>query len=134
MKEILIYGAIGWDVDARDIARQFQDAAGEDVLLRIHSEGGSVHEGNAIITAIRGHDAAVHAQIDGMAFSMAAVIALEVRDTLTMPEDAWIMFDQAANSGNHHTVKKRHLENGGNCHMRDHRAIQGGKQRTSRGN
>ncbi|MCP4741262.1 MAG: hypothetical protein GY871_03390, partial [Actinomycetales bacterium] len=91
MKEILIYGPIGQATTARDVVRQFQDARGEDVLLRIHSEGGSVLEGEAILNAIRQHDAAVFGQIDGMAFSMAAIIALEVRDNLTMPEDGWIM-------------------------------------------
>lgn len=99
MKEIFIYGEIGWQVDPRDIARQFQDARGEEVLLRIHSEGGSVHDGNAIITAIRGHDAPVSGQVDGMAFSMGAVIALEVRERLSMPADAWIMFHEVRGGG-----------------------------------
>ena len=92
MKEILIYGPIGSSVTARDVVRQFQEARGEDVLLRIHSEGGSVLEGEAILNAIRQHDATVFGQIDGMAFSFAAVIALEIgSEKLTMPEDGWIM-------------------------------------------
>ena len=88
---------IGQATTALDVVRQFQEARGEDVLLRIHSEGGSVLEGEAILNAIRQHDGEVHAQIDGMAFSMAAVIALEVRDNLTMPEDGWIMFHEVRN-------------------------------------
>ena len=97
MKEILIYGPIGQATTARDVVRQFQDAKGEDVLLRIHSEGGSVLDGEAILNAIRQHDGEVRAQIDGTAFSMAAVSALEVRDNLTMPEDGWIMFHEVRN-------------------------------------
>ena len=99
MKEILIYGAIGQATTARDVVRQFQEARGEDVLLRIHSEGGSVLEGEAILNAIRLHDATVFGQIDGAAFSMAAVIALELRDLggLTMPEDGWIMWHEVRN-------------------------------------
>ena len=97
MREILIYGPIGQETTALDVVRQFQEAKGEDVLLRIHSEGGSVLEGEAILNAIRQHDGEVHAQIDGMAFSMAAVIALEVRENLTMPEDGWIMFHEVRN-------------------------------------
>ena len=100
MKEILIYGAIGQATTARDVVRQFQEARGEDVLLRIHSEGGSVLEGEAILNAIRLHDATVFGQIDGAAFSMAAVIALELRELggLTMPEDGWLMWHEVRNS------------------------------------
>ena len=99
MKEILIYGAIGQATTARDVVRQFQEARGEDVLLRIHSEGGSVLEGEAILNAIRQHDATVFGQIDGAAFSMAAVIALELRELggLTMPEDGYIMWHEVRN-------------------------------------
>ena len=97
MKEILIYGPIGQATTALDVVHQFQDSKGEDILLRIHSEGGSVLDGEAILNAIRQHDGEVHAQIDGMAFSMAAVIALEVRENLTMPEDGWIMFHEVRN-------------------------------------
>ena len=97
MREILIYGPIGQATTALDVVRQFQEAKGEDVLLRIHSEGGSVLEGEAILNAIRQHDGEVRAQIDGMAFSMAAVIALEVRENLTMPEDGWIRFHEVRN-------------------------------------
>tara|TARA_R110002020_G_scaffold130193_2_gene291371 strand:+ start:871 stop:1917 length:1047 start_codon:yes stop_codon:yes gene_type:complete len=97
MKEILIYGPIGQATTARDVVRQFQDANGEDVLLRIHSEGGSVLDGEAILNAVRQYPGKVRAQIDGMAFSMAAVIALELKDQLTMPEDGWIMFHEVRN-------------------------------------
>ncbi len=94
MKEIMIYGPIGSQVTARDVVEQFQEARGEDVLVRIHSEGGSVLEGEAILNAIRQHEGGtVFGQIDGMAFSMAAIIALELRELggLTMPADGWIM-------------------------------------------
>ena len=109
--EILIYGPIGQATTALDVVRQFQEARGEDVLLRIHSEGGSVLEGEAILNAIRQHDGEVHAQIDGMAFSMAAVIALEVRKNLTMPEDGWIMFHEVVNySGGSQEDLERQLD------------------------
>jgi len=98
MKEILIYGPIGGSTDPRDVVRQFQESKGEEILLRIHSEGGSVLDGEAILNAIRQHDAEVSAQVDGMAFSMAGVIALEVGpDRLTMPEDGWLMFHEVRN-------------------------------------
>lgn len=98
MKEILLYGAIGWDVIPQDIVQQLSDANGDDVLLRIHSEGGSVLDGEAILQAIRGYQGSIDAQIDGKAFSMAAVIALEF-ENLSMPEDAWIMFHEVSGGG-----------------------------------
>tara|TARA_R100001510_G_C7655442_1_gene214607 strand:+ start:4160 stop:5230 length:1071 start_codon:yes stop_codon:yes gene_type:complete len=110
MIEILIYGTIGHEVRAQDIARQFQQARGKEVLLRIHSEGGSVHEGNAIISAIRGHDKPVSAHIDGMAFSMAANIALTLRKRLSMPADAWIMFHEVSGGGGQEKDLERQLE------------------------
>lgn len=92
MKEILLYGEFGWDIVGQDIARQFNEARGQEVLLRIHSPGGSVFEGLAVLAAIRNHDAAVSARIEGVALSMAAVVALEVKDSLSMPEDGLLMF------------------------------------------
>ena len=88
----MIYGPIGSQVTAREVVQEFQEARGEDVLVRIHSEGGSVLEGEAILNAIRQHEGGtVFGQIDGMAFSMAGIIALELRENLTMPADGWIM-------------------------------------------
>ena len=88
----MIYGPIGSQVTAREVVQEFQEARGEDVLVRIHSEGGSVLEGEAILNAIRQHEGGtVFGQIDGMAFSMAGIIALELRENLTMPTDGWIM-------------------------------------------
>ena len=97
MKEILIYGPIGQATTAADVVRQFQDAEDEEVLLRIHSEGGSVLDGYAMLSAIKRHKRKVYAHVEGMAFSMAAVISLELRDTLSMAKDAWIMFHEVRN-------------------------------------
>ncbi len=92
----MIYGPIGSQVTAREVVQQFQEARGEEVLLRINSEGGSVLEGEAILNAIRQHDEKVYGQVDGYAFSMAGIIALGLREEegqggLTMPADGWLM-------------------------------------------
>ena len=97
MKEILIYGPIGQATTAADVVRQFQEAEDEEVLLRIHSEGGSVLDGYAMLSAINRHKKKVYAQVEGMAFSMAAVIALALKDNLAMARDAWIMFHEVRN-------------------------------------
>jgi chromosome segregation ATPase len=46
------------------------------LVLRVHSPGGSVLDGNAIFTALRQHPGGVTTHIDGLAASMASVIAL----------------------------------------------------------
>jgi len=99
MKEIMIYGPIGSQVTAKEIVQQFQHARGEEVLLRINSEGGSVLEGEAILNSIRQHDKKVYGQVDGYAFSMAGVIALSLREEegqggLTMPENGYLMLHE----------------------------------------
>jgi len=98
MKEILVYGQIGWDVVPSDIMRQLKDAGDEDILLRIHSMGGSVFDGIAILSMLREHPGEIHAQIDGVAMSMAASIAISA-ETLTMPSNGWLMFHEASWSG-----------------------------------
>jgi len=99
MKEIMIDGPIGSQVTAREIVEEFRQARGEEVLVRINSEGGSVLEGEAILTAIRQHDEKVYGQIDGYAFSMAGIIALALREEegqggLTMPENGFLMLHE----------------------------------------
>ena len=99
MKEIMIHGPIGSQVTAREVVEQFRQARGEEVLVRINSEGGSVLEGEAILTAIRQHDEKVYGQIDGYAFSMAGIIALALREEegqggLTMPENGFLMLHE----------------------------------------
>ena len=99
MKEIMIDGPIGSQVTAREVVEQFREARGEEVLVRINSEGGSVLEGEAILTAIRQHDEKVYGQIDGYAFSMAGIIALALREEegqggLTMPENGFLMLHE----------------------------------------
>jgi ATP-dependent protease ClpP protease subunit len=42
------------------------------LVLRIHSPGGSILDGNAIFTALKSHPGGVTTQIDGLAASMAS--------------------------------------------------------------
>lgn len=63
----------------------------EPLVVNIHSPGGSVLDGEAILTNLRAHPAGFIASIQGMAFSMAANIALAA-DLVRMPRDGWLMF------------------------------------------
>jgi ATP-dependent Clp endopeptidase proteolytic subunit ClpP len=84
---IYIYGVIGenWfsdqSVTCNQFVRELDDLAKSQpvVNVRINSPGGSVHDGMAIITAISQSSAEIHTYIDGVAYSMAAAIALAGR-------------------------------------------------------
>ena len=90
--EVLIYDEIGeWGVSAKDFARDIK-ALGSvgSITLRINSPGGSVFDGNAIYNLIKKHPAKVTAYIDGLAASMASVIAMAA-DHIIMPSNALMM-------------------------------------------
>ncbi len=96
--ELLIYGNIGdswWDesVSAKSVVDQLSDVKSGSLLVRINSYGGSVTDGIAIYNALRRCSAdgvAVDVQIDGIAASIASLIAM-AGDTVTMPDNALMM-------------------------------------------
>ncbi len=90
--EISIYDEIGgWGVTAQNFMDSL-DSLGEveNIDLRISSPGGSIIEGNVIFNAIKRHAASVTVYIDGMAASMASVIAM-AGDEIVMAENALLM-------------------------------------------
>jgi ATP-dependent protease ClpP protease subunit len=90
--ELMIYDEIGgWGISARQFASDLQ-ALGKigTLTARIHSPGGDVFEGMAIYNMIKGHPAHKICHIDGLAASMASVIAMAF-DEVIMPENAMMM-------------------------------------------
>lgn len=78
---IYIYGYIGeWDDEVRalDISRELVQAemTGKRIVIRINSMGGEVYTGIAIFNALMQSKGDVSIQVDGIAASMASVIAL----------------------------------------------------------
>ena len=74
-KEIYFFGEIGWELNARDLAREFENLEeGVKPVLLIHSGGGSVIEGNVIYNLIK-KQGNVEAKIIGLCASMATVIS-----------------------------------------------------------
>lgn len=69
------------DLDALDV---------EEIQLHINSPGGNVFEGNTIYNALRAHKAKVIVTVDGVAASIASVIAM-AGDRVQMPENAMMM-------------------------------------------
>jgi len=74
--EISIYGPIGgFDINAKNFAEDLKGIEADTIHLRIDSPGGSTQEGFNIINALKRHPAKLITHIDGMAASMASVIA-----------------------------------------------------------
>jgi len=90
--EIFIYDEIGgYEVNANTFIGQLEALEGiEQIDLRISSPGGSIVEGNVIFNAIKRHPANVTVYIDGMAASMASVIAM-AGDEVLMADNALLM-------------------------------------------
>ena len=79
--EILIYGDIGesyWEetVSAQSFLSEINALDVDQITVRINSIGGSVPDGLAIYNAIKRHKAVVTTEVDGMAFSIATLIAM----------------------------------------------------------
>ena len=94
--EIYIFGVVvdyKWYDDDDDVtAKEFIDAIKNlgDLDVHINSPGGSVPAGNAIYNALRRHKGDVAVYIDGMAASIASVIAM-AGSRVIMPENALLM-------------------------------------------
>ncbi|WP_263080133.1 Clp protease ClpP [Endozoicomonas sp. Mp262] len=90
--ELLIYDVIGdWaGLSARELVSTLKNIDSDSITVRINSPGGSVFDGIAIYNALRYHPATVNVRIEGMAASIASVIAM-AGDTITMAENALMM-------------------------------------------
>lgn len=93
--EILIYGDIGdswWEetVTAAQFVKDLNALDVDAITVRINSIGGSVPDGFAIYNAIKRHKATVTIEIDGMAFSIASLIAM-AGDKVHMAANAMLM-------------------------------------------
>ena len=94
--EIWLYGDIGesmWgdSISAKQFTEELKKAgAVSSILLHINSPGGSVFDGLAIYNQLKAHSAHVDVEIDGMALSIASIIAL-AGDTVKMAGNAFFM-------------------------------------------
>lgn len=93
--EVLIYGDIGdsWygeSVTAKDLVEELQQLDVTELVVRINSWGGSVSDGVAIYNALRAHPATVTVSIDGVAVSIASLIAM-AGDTVKMAANGMFM-------------------------------------------
>lgn len=92
--ELLIYGPIGdyfWDgISAREVVAQIGAVTASEIVVRINSDGGVVSDGLAIYNALKRHASKVTVTIDGIAASIASLIAM-VGDTVAMHANTLLM-------------------------------------------
>tara|TARA_R110001632_G_scaffold28230_3_gene75428 strand:+ start:11541 stop:12515 length:975 start_codon:yes stop_codon:yes gene_type:complete len=89
--EVVIYDEIGqWGIDSKTFIDEIKEISTENVLLRINSPGGSVIDGLSIHDAIKRMPQKVTAQIEGLAASIATIIALGANE-ITMSQNSLFM-------------------------------------------
>ena len=97
--EILIYDVIGESfffdgVTAKSVAESMSAIGSvEEIDVRINSPGGSVWQGMAIYNGLKNHSAKINVHIDGLAASMATVVAM-AGDTINMAQNAMFMIHE----------------------------------------
>ena len=111
--EVFIYGAIGegWDdetVAARNFVKELAQVDAQSITVRLNSPGGSVTDGIAIYNALKRHKATIHVEIDGLAASIASLIAM-AGDTITMAENALMMIHAPWSGGWGNSAQLRDL-------------------------
>lgn len=89
--DVLIYDYIGWGgVTAADFAKELQAIKAKTINVRVNSPGGDVFDGLAIYNSLKAHGAQVHVRVDGVAASIASIIAM-AGQSITMGESAFFM-------------------------------------------
>lgn len=94
--EVWIYEMIGKDfwtgdgVTAKSFQKELSEIKSSQIDLHINSPGGEVFDGIAIYNLLKQHPAAVTTYVDGLAASIASVIAL-AGDKVVMAENALFM-------------------------------------------
>lgn len=95
--EVMIYDSIGgwFGVYADEFIDEIRGITAPKIRVRLNSPGGSVFEGIAIANALRAHPATVTVQVDGLAASIASVIAM-AGDRVEMAPNSMLMIHEAS--------------------------------------
>lgn len=89
--EVRIYDAIAWyAINAEEFAQELAAVTAPVINLRINSPGGSVFDGLAIYNTLKAHPAKVISHVDGLAASIASIIAL-AGEEVRMGQGAYVM-------------------------------------------
>ena len=89
--DIHIYDEIGvHGITAKSFLQDLKDLKGKDITVHINSTGGDVFQGQAIYTALKNYSGKVTVKIEGLAASMATIIALAA-DRVEMTSNSLFM-------------------------------------------
>lgn len=92
--QVHIYAEIGqWGITADQFCRDLKDITAKTLDVRINSPGGDVFDGIAIHNALTAHPAKIHVFVDGVAASIASVIAM-AGDRVTMARGSQMMIHE----------------------------------------
>ena len=91
---IYLYDEIGlWGITAEDFVNALDEIDDTEIHIHINSPGGSVWDGQAIAAAIKRQSAKTIVHVDGIAASIASIIALSA-DEILMSTGAYLMIHQ----------------------------------------
>jgi ATP-dependent protease ClpP protease subunit len=92
---VYVYDEIGyWGVTAKEFCDALNGVNTSIINLKINSPGGDVFDGLAIHNALKGHAAKVNVQVEGLAASIASIIAM-AGDEIRMAKNAFFMIHNA---------------------------------------
>ncbi len=89
--DVMLYDEIGfWGIEAKSFVSDLMALDVVTINLHVNSPGGNVFDGLAIANALRAHSARVVTHIDGLAASIASIIAL-AGDEVRIADNAFLM-------------------------------------------
>lgn len=94
--DVYLYDQIGawFGIDAQQFTKDLQAVTAPTINLHVNSPGGDVFDGTAIYNALQQHPSKVVTYVDGVAASIASIIAL-AGDEVVMGEGAYFMIHNA---------------------------------------
>lgn len=100
-------GSSYWEINANDIEEELKNANNKPLNIHINSNGGEVFEGFTIYNLIKGYSGQTTVYVDGLAASIASVIAL-AGDKVIMNKASMLMIHNASGGcyGNAEEMKK----------------------------
>jgi len=94
--EIIVYDEIGYaGYSAQDLVRDLRNLGKRDLTVRLNSPGGEVFDGMAVHNALKRHPGHVTVHVDGLAASIASVIAM-AGDRIVIAKNAQVMVHEAS--------------------------------------
>jgi ATP-dependent protease ClpP protease subunit len=92
--DVWIYDEISWlGITAQSFVRDLQDVTASTINLHLNSPGGDVFDGIAIYNALRFHPARVISRVEGIAASIASVIAMAGDEIVMAPHSTMMIHD-----------------------------------------